>query len=93
MLMECDMLKNITIRTRLIFVLATLSVLVLATGLAGFLSLSANNSSIKTVYDDRVIALGQLDQVIRLINLNQLTIAKAISGDPEKIAQDRKSVV
>ncbi|MFZ6772382.1 methyl-accepting chemotaxis protein [Undibacterium sp. SXout7W] len=81
------MLKNIAIRTRLIFVLSTLSALVFAISLAGFYSLSSSNASIKTVYDDRLVAMGQLDVVIRLILQNQLIAAKAVIDAPEKTPQ------
>jgi methyl-accepting chemotaxis protein len=79
------MLKNITIKSRLIFVIGFLSILMVVIGVMGFISLSNVNASLKTVYEDRLVAMGQLDQVIRLVNRNQLTIAKAISGDPAQI--------
>ncbi|MFZ6734287.1 methyl-accepting chemotaxis protein [Undibacterium sp. Ji42W] len=78
------MFQNIRIKTKLIFSFILLSLLVLAIGSAGYLSLNASNNSIKTVYDDRLVALGQLDAVIRLIMRNQVITAKAITDDPEK---------
>ncbi|MFZ6656711.1 methyl-accepting chemotaxis protein [Undibacterium sp. TJN19] len=79
------MFRDIRIKTKLIFSFCLLSLLVLAIGVAGFLSLNASNNSIKTVYDDRLIALGQLDAVIRLIMRNEVLVAKSLSEDPEKI--------
>ncbi|PXX43193.1 methyl-accepting chemotaxis protein [Undibacterium pigrum] len=79
------MFQDIRIRTKLIFSFILLSVLVLAIGSAGFLSLNASNNSIKTVYDDRLVALGQLDAVMRTIMRNQVIIAKAMTDEQDKI--------
>jgi len=78
------MLKNLTIKARLIFVIAFLSVLMLIIGICGLVSVASVNGSLKTVYEDRLIAAGQLDQVARLILENQLTVARAASGDASK---------
>ncbi|BBB65501.1 methyl-accepting chemotaxis protein I [Undibacterium sp. YM2] len=80
------MFQDIRIKTKLIFSFILLTVLVLSIGAAGFLSLNASNNSIKTVYDDRLVALGQLDGVMRLIMRNQVIVAKAMTDDPEKAA-------
>ncbi|MGZ5819356.1 MAG: Tar ligand binding domain-containing protein, partial [Burkholderiaceae bacterium] len=57
------MLKNITIKSRLIFVIGFLSILMVAMGVMGFISLNNVNASLKTVYEDRLVCMGQLDQV------------------------------
>ncbi|HEX8955310.1 MAG TPA: methyl-accepting chemotaxis protein [Burkholderiaceae bacterium] len=79
------MLRNLTIKSRLIFVIGLLSLLMLAIGIGGLTSLSNVNASLKTVYQDRVVALGQLDTVARAILLNQYLAAQSISGDPAKV--------
>ncbi|HEX7645351.1 MAG TPA: methyl-accepting chemotaxis protein [Burkholderiaceae bacterium] len=78
------MLRNLTIKSRLIFVIGLLSFLMLAIGIGGLTSLSTVNASLKTVYQDRVVALGQLDTVARTILLNQYLAAQSISGDLAK---------
>jgi methyl-accepting chemotaxis protein len=78
------MLKNLSIKSRLIFVIAFLSALILIIGISGLISIAFVNSALRTVYEDRLVAAGQLDQVARLILENQLTIARAVSGDPGK---------
>lgn len=80
------MFNDIRIKTKLIVVLSILSALVLVVGASGFYSLNANNNSLKTVYDDRLVALGQLDTVIRLVVRNELLVAKTLSDTPEQIA-------
>ncbi|SFG59451.1 methyl-accepting chemotaxis sensory transducer with TarH sensor [Duganella sp. CF458] len=86
------MLNNVTIKTRLVAVLAILSLTMMVIGVAGIASLSNSNASLKTVYEDRLVALGQLQDVIRTINRNQLNIAKAVSDDPAKLPDMVKTV-
>jgi methyl-accepting chemotaxis protein-1 (serine sensor receptor) len=78
------MLKNLSIKARLIFVISFLSALMLVIGISGLISIGFVNAALKTVYEDRLIAAGQLDQVARLILENQLTIARAAGGDAGK---------
>jgi methyl-accepting chemotaxis protein len=76
------MLKNLTIKSRLAFVIGLLSLLLLGVGITGMISLGSVNVSLKSVYDDRLVALGDLDRVVRLILRNQLSVAKAVGLDP-----------
>jgi methyl-accepting chemotaxis protein len=86
------MLKNTTIKSRLIFVIGLLSVIMVVIGAMGLISLQSTNVSLKTVYEDRLIAMGQLDKVVRLLVRNQLTIAKAITGDPAQLSSKMDNV-
>lgn len=86
------MLQNLSIKGSLIFVITLLSVLLTLVGVTGQYGLSSVNASLKTVYDDRLVAMGQLDQVIRMVNLNQFIIAKTISGDPAKIDDEMTQI-
>lgn len=81
------MLQNLTIRAKLIASLVILSLVAFLIGVGGFLALSSSNSSIKTIYDDRLIALSQLDEVIRLIQRNQIAISRAVAESPDQIAK------
>jgi len=86
------MLKNLTIKLRLIFVIALLSAVSLFVGISGFISLGTVNASLKTVYEDRLVSFGQLDQVVRLIDRNQFAIAKAITADPAQVGPEMDGV-
>jgi methyl-accepting chemotaxis protein len=86
------MLKNITIKSRLVFVIAFLSIIMLIIGIGGVLGLSSVNASLKTVYEDRLVCVGQLDQVIRLINRNQIALASALTSDGEHVRQELASI-
>jgi methyl-accepting chemotaxis protein-1 (serine sensor receptor) len=91
------MLKNLSIKSRLIFVIAFLSVLLVSIGVLGMVSLNITNASLKRVYEDRVIALGQLERVSALINRNQILVGESVSGQlsafPEDVAVVDKNVV
>jgi methyl-accepting chemotaxis protein-1 (serine sensor receptor) len=72
------MLKNLTIRTRLIVMVAILSTLMALMAAGGIYSLNVTNNALETVHRDRLMPVGQLDQVIRAINCTQLLAATAI---------------
>ncbi|HEX9171435.1 MAG TPA: Tar ligand binding domain-containing protein, partial [Telluria sp.] len=79
------MLKNTTIKARLAFVLVMLSMLMLAIGLSGLNNLSNANAALKTVYQDRLVAVGQLDLVIRSVNRSLIAITVANGSAPERL--------
>ena len=79
------MLQNTTIKARLAFALLFLATMMLVIGLMGLFSLGGTNASVKTIYQDRLIAMGQLDQVIRALNRNQLALARAVGADPDQL--------
>ncbi|HEX8884326.1 MAG TPA: methyl-accepting chemotaxis protein, partial [Noviherbaspirillum sp.] len=77
------MLKNLTIKFRMIFVIGFLCLTTVAVGGFGIASLGATNAAVKTLYEDRVLALGQLQTILSLMQANQLTLATAITGSPD----------
>ncbi len=86
------MFKNLTIKSRLIFVIGFLAIQLIVGALIGITALSFANQSTKTIYDDRLVAMGQLDQVVRLLLLNQLTVSKAVTGDSSAMSQQMDDV-
>jgi methyl-accepting chemotaxis protein-1 (serine sensor receptor) len=86
------MLNNLTIKTRLVAVLAILSLMMTVIGIAGITSLSNSNDSLKTVYEDRLVALGQLQDMIRSMNRNQFAMANAALGDAAALPEMVKEV-
>ncbi|RZI40606.1 HAMP domain-containing protein, partial [Herbaspirillum sp. HC18] len=76
------MLKDLTIKSRLIFVISFLSLLLIGSGVIGIASLSSANSSLKTIYDDRLMPIGQLNAIVRLIGDNRMAVAESMNGDP-----------
>ncbi|WP_301260263.1 methyl-accepting chemotaxis protein [Eleftheria terrae] len=86
------MVKNLSIKARLVFVLSFLA-LQLATGaLIGIFSLREANTLMASMYDDRLVALGQLDRVIRLLNRNQTLLSQALVLPADKVAAHLSAV-
>ncbi|WP_025918053.1 methyl-accepting chemotaxis protein [Herminiimonas sp. CN] len=86
------MLKNLTIKSRLIFVITFLSFQLIIGGVIGSVSLGFANEAIKSLYADRLVSTGQLDHVVRLLTSNQLIIAKAIAGNPAALDKQMAQV-
>jgi len=57
------MFKNLTIRSRLIFILSFLSLLLVILGGLGLFGMSKSNEGLRTVYIDRTVALGQVSDI------------------------------
>jgi methyl-accepting chemotaxis protein-1 (serine sensor receptor) len=81
------MFKNLTIKTRLIFVIAFLSLQLVIGGVIGIASLGFAGDAMKTMYEDRVVALSQLDEVNKLTLHNHVSIAKALTADAASAAR------
>jgi methyl-accepting chemotaxis protein len=75
------MFRNTSIKTRLVFVLALLSLELIAGACVGLFSLGRANGDMTSMYEDRVVALGQLDQVVQAFSRIQLTVARAATAD------------
>lgn len=81
------MLKNLTIRVRLIAVFTMLSLLLLAVGSTSLASLGQTHDTLRTVYRERLLALGNLDAMMRLMLGNQLAVVRAANSDAENLQQ------
>ena len=81
------MLKNITIKSRLVFVLGFLSAQLIVGAAIGVGALGYANEAMRSLYDDRLVALGHLDDIVRKLTLNQLLVAKGVSDAPEEAAR------
>ena len=71
------MFNHVTIKARLIGVLAVLSILLLIIGAQGLMGMRAGNTSLGSVYKDRLIPTGQLAQInlLMLENMRQLHLS------------------
>jgi methyl-accepting chemotaxis protein-1 (serine sensor receptor) len=81
------MLKNITIRTRLIFVIALLGIELVVGAAIGLVNLRHANSEMRAMYADGMVCLGQLDRIVRKLDENQLFVAQALTADPDRQAK------
>jgi len=81
------MLKNVTIKTRLIFVIALLGVELVVGATVGLVSLGQANGRMQAMYANQLVCLGQLDKIVRALNLNQLALARALTVEPGKVPE------
>jgi methyl-accepting chemotaxis protein-1 (serine sensor receptor) len=72
------MLKNITIKSRLMSVIGLLSALLILIGGLALIRMGEANSSLKAVYEDRTVALDQLGKIQALLLRNRLLIVNSI---------------
>jgi methyl-accepting chemotaxis protein-1 (serine sensor receptor) len=79
------MLNKFTVKTRLIAVIAFLGFELICGATIGLLSLGHANGAMHTMYADRLVTLGQLDQIVRKLNLNQLALAEALTSDAGRL--------
>ena len=79
------MFKNLTIKTRLIFVIGFLSLQLVAGGVIGIVSLKFANDDIESLYQERLVATSQIDGVARLMARNQILLARAMTAESTKI--------
>ncbi|MBD8543896.1 Tar ligand binding domain-containing protein [Oxalobacteraceae sp. CFBP 8761] len=75
------MFKHLSIKSRLIFVIAFLAVELIAGAVIGIYNLGTANAELKQMYDRRLVGLSQAGEVTQLITANQLTVAKAVTMD------------
>jgi len=74
--------RNLSIKSRLIFVVSFLSLLLVSGGVIGLTSLGAANDALRTSYESRLVPLDRLDQLVRMIDMNQLAVAQALTDEP-----------
>ncbi|MBA5687437.1 methyl-accepting chemotaxis protein [Rugamonas apoptosis] len=86
------MLNNLTIRSRLVFVIGFLSVLLVMGGVIGLVSLAAANDTLRNNYEQRMLPMSQLDQIVRLIDANQLSVAQSLNEAPEVVLPEMARV-
>ncbi len=66
------MFRNLSIKSRLVFVIGFLSLLLTGNGIVGTTSLSTANDSLKTMFEDQLLPMQQVSQIARLIGDNQM---------------------
>jgi len=71
-------MNNLTIKARLIALIAFLSVLLIVIGSYGLWGMSRTNDELRTVYEDRTVPMGQLDTILRNLLNNRLAVADGI---------------
>ena len=86
------MFKNLTIKSRLVFVIGFLSLLLVGSGFVGIASLGSANDSLKSIYLDRLVPVTQLNTVLRLMAENRMVVAESMNGDPSVVVKKMDEV-
>jgi len=79
-------MNQFKISHRLVFLVATLSIMLLAGAAMGLYGITKSNEALHAVYQDRTVPLGQLAELSRVSTRNAQLVSIAIA-DPKKIAQ------
>jgi methyl-accepting chemotaxis protein-1 (serine sensor receptor) len=86
-------MNNLKISTRLLMLIGIMSILLTGIGMVGLFGISHSNAALKTVYEDRTVPMGQLDDIQRLLLRNRLAIANSlIDATPAAITQNMAEV-
>lgn len=86
------MLNNMTIKSRLIFLISVLSLLLATVGSLGMYSLNETNQSFKGVYEDRTVPLGDLGMVLDRMQRTRLNAAIAAYARKPELVKERQSM-
>jgi methyl-accepting chemotaxis protein len=77
-------MNNLTIKARLIMVIGLMSILAITLGVLGLNGMKKANEGLLTVYVDRTIPMGQLNEVKAKLLSNRLAITNSL-GHLEKL--------
>ncbi|SEP81421.1 methyl-accepting chemotaxis protein [Nitrosomonas ureae] len=84
------MFNNMTIKSRLVFVIGMLSVLLIGVGSMGIYGLNQTNDSLRGVYEDRAVPLGDLGLVLDRMQRARLNAAMSAYGRSAEIVKERQ---
>ena len=87
------MFKNLSIKTRLIFVIGMLSVLMVAIGGMGLMGMNKANDGLLAVYQERTVPTGQISGIQDRLMRNRLALAVSlITPTPDEIRKNVETV-
>jgi methyl-accepting chemotaxis protein len=82
-----------TLRMRLSAVIALLSLLSIGIGMLGLFGMNHANEGLKSVYENRTVALEQVSRVDRLVVQNQLALAEALQDSMEATIKIKSALI
>jgi len=87
------MFKNLTIKTSLTFTLSFLVAFLLGIEMLGLMGMSKANEGLRTVYEDNVIPLGQLQQIQSLLQESRLVISVVLVTPTTKVIDNNTAII
>ena len=85
------MFKHLSIKFRLIFVIAFLSIGLLVIGMGGLYGMSKTNDGLRDVYENRAIPLGQLKQIELLLQQDRFTLTVYLAAPPPEVLSNNSA--
>jgi methyl-accepting chemotaxis protein-1 (serine sensor receptor) len=79
------MLNKLSIKTRLILVIVLLGLELVVGAAVGLVSLDHANDELRSLHDDSLVCVGQLDRIIRRLNLNLLAASEALTAEASAV--------
>ena len=90
---KLNIFRRMTIKARLTFVIAMLSLLLVGIGGMGLFGMHQSNEGLQTVYEDRAVNLGRVARINRNILRNRMQIDEMLlDPSPEEIAKAGKEI-
>ncbi|MDB5998653.1 MAG: hypothetical protein JWP52_352 [Rhizobacter sp.] len=86
-------MNNLKISTRLSMLIGLMALLLIAVGGIGLYASSSSNASLKTVYEDRTVSLGQLSEIQRRMMGNQIAVFNAVTNATPTIIKKNAELV
>ncbi len=87
------MFKDLTIKSRLMLMLAFMAVMLVIGSFMGLGGMAQNEEGLRTVYQDRTIPLGQISSMESMLLQNRIAITAALADPvPEVIAESTATV-
>ena len=86
-------MNKLKVSTRLTLLVGVLSLLMAAIGLLGLYGISQSNAALKTVYEDRTVALGQLGQIDSLTLASRLALNIAMDTPTPQVLAERTAEI
>ena len=87
------MFNNMTIKSRLILVIGTLSILLAMVGGLGLYGIDQSNSNLKTVYEDRTIVLSDLGTILDRMHRSRFYADAAVNSKDIGVVKQRTAVI
>ena len=82
-------MNNLKISTRLITLIALLSLLLVLIGGIGLFGISKSNGALQSVYEDRTVPMGQIAEIQRMLLNNRLAILSSLMNPiPDEIMKN-----
>ncbi|MDZ7656054.1 MAG: methyl-accepting chemotaxis protein [Sulfurimicrobium sp.] len=85
---KLNLMKNTSIKTRMLTALLALSLFMLVLGGLGLFGMGKSNESLRTVYEDRTVHMEQIARIQKLLLVNRIRVTAAlVTPTPEVIQQ------